>query len=452
MMDKAEMEAKIRELLKDVPNPQNVSLEKFQEVMTRFAHEHEKTIEEVTDMLTVAGTELMQLAANLLSPLKKEVKKRITKILHGGNPNDISFEKFKEVMTEIAAALGLSLDEIVAKIMKLNLNGKYLAVESITSGAVSAMAQEAARLHSIKPASPERSAPTDGSTPIDGSAPVEGSAAVEGCMPADVTVLALQSGGSGEESEHGSPCGSEQASEQGSEQGSQQGSDDSSTGTAGTSEGGSDAHSGSSKLIDSTKEQEEKARNLFKDAADKSNVELDKFKSVVQKLAEEQKKNFDDLAKQLAAEGPKFMKAAMAGVTKIVDGSKELEEKARNLFNGAENKDDIDLETFKVAMHKFADDQKRNFDEMSQQLAEEGPTVVKAVIAGVSAFKDVMTGNAEDKDDMDVETFKGTMHKFADDQKRNFDEMSQQLAEEGPTVVKAVIAGVSAFKDVMTGK
>ncbi|XP_026734826.1 uncharacterized protein LOC113498972 isoform X5 [Trichoplusia ni] len=74
-----------------------------------------------------------------------------------------------------------------------------------------------------------------------------------------------------------------------------------------------------SKLIDSTKEQEEKARNLFKDAADKSNIELDKFKSVVQKLAEDQKKNFDDLAKQLAAEGPKLMKAAMAGVSAFKD-------------------------------------------------------------------------------------------------------------------------------------
>ncbi|XP_026734825.1 uncharacterized protein LOC113498972 isoform X4 [Trichoplusia ni] len=75
----------------------------------------------------------------------------------------------------------------------------------------------------------------------------------------------------------------------------------------------------SAKLIDSTKEQEEKARNLFKDAADKSNIELDKFKSVVQKLAEDQKKNFDDLAKQLAAEGPKLMKAAMAGVSAFKD-------------------------------------------------------------------------------------------------------------------------------------
>ncbi|XP_026734824.1 uncharacterized protein LOC113498972 isoform X3 [Trichoplusia ni] len=110
--------------------------------------------------------------------------------------------------------------------------------------------------------------------------------------------------------------------------------------------------------------------------------------------------NLGTASQKIQEELPKLGHAVMKGVesfldafkAKIVDGSKELEEKARSLFRGAEDENDISLEKFKEVIEKFAVEQKRNFEEVAQQLEKEGPTVVKAVIAGVSAFKDVMKG------------------------------------------------------------
>ncbi|CAD0206857.1 unnamed protein product [Chrysodeixis includens] len=116
--------------------------------------------------------------------------------------------------------------------------------------------------------------------------------------------------------------------------------------------------------------------------------QVGKVSEVAKELAERHMSSTDTSSK-IQKELPKVGNAVKRGVYKAVRPAFQ----SNILFNGAEDEDDMDLETFKDSMHKFADDQKRNFDEMSQQLAEEGPTVVKAVIAGVSAFKDVMTGN-----------------------------------------------------------
>ncbi|XP_026734827.1 uncharacterized protein LOC113498972 isoform X6 [Trichoplusia ni] len=102
----------------------------------------------------------------------------------------------------------------------------------------------------------------------------------------------------------------------------------------------------------------------------------------------------DDIFKNMQKQGKNDVDSLVQWIkdSKIVDGSKELEEKARSLFRGAEDENDISLEKFKEVIEKFAVEQKRNFEEVAQQLEKEGPTVVKAVIAGVSAFKDVMKG------------------------------------------------------------
>ncbi|XP_075988882.1 uncharacterized protein LOC142984894 isoform X3 [Anticarsia gemmatalis] len=68
------------------------------------------------------------------------------------------------------------------------------------------------------------------------------------------------------------------------------------------------------KLVESTKEGEDKARALFNDISDKNNVQFDKFKEVVTKLAEAQTKSFDEFSKKLAEEGPKFIQGALAAI------------------------------------------------------------------------------------------------------------------------------------------
>ncbi|CAH0699447.1 unnamed protein product [Spodoptera exigua] len=69
-----------------------------------------------------------------------------------------------------------------------------------------------------------------------------------------------------------------------------------------------------SKLIDATKEQEVKLKEMFKDVSSIQRVELEKFKEIIEKLALEQKKSVEQLSKQLAAEAPRFLDAAKAGV------------------------------------------------------------------------------------------------------------------------------------------
>lgn len=73
---------------------------------------------------------------------------------------------------------------------------------------------------------------------------------------------------------------------------------------------------GAAKLLQAA-DAESKAKALFQ-GADPKNIPLEKFKEVVTKLAGEQNKTFDDLAKQLASEGPKLLESALgAGVSAL---------------------------------------------------------------------------------------------------------------------------------------
>ncbi|XP_059046789.1 uncharacterized protein LOC131842269 [Achroia grisella] len=76
--------------------------------------------------------------------------------------------------------------------------------------------------------------------------------------------------------------------------------------------------------------------------------------------------------------------------SKIIDEAKASEEKARNLFQDVTNKQTVELAKFKEALAKIAADQKKSLEELCQSLAEQGPKVLNALMAGVSAFKEAV--------------------------------------------------------------
>lgn len=73
------------------------------------------------------------------------------------------------------------------------------------------------------------------------------------------------------------------------------------------------------KLIEKTQKAEERARNLFQGITDVKNVDFPKFLEVVNKLAEEQKKNFDDVSKALVEDAPRVTNAFKAGISAVKD-------------------------------------------------------------------------------------------------------------------------------------
>ncbi|XP_047038682.1 uncharacterized protein LOC124643688 [Helicoverpa zea] len=78
------------------------------------------------------------------------------------------------------------------------------------------------------------------------------------------------------------------------------------------------------KIIDQSKEQEEKLRSFFADVPDKKNVAVDKFKEVLGKVTEEFKKNADVAAKQLAENGPKLLQAVRQAAEGATSAVKDL--------------------------------------------------------------------------------------------------------------------------------
>ncbi|XP_022824268.1 uncharacterized protein LOC111354880 [Spodoptera litura] len=74
-----------------------------------------------------------------------------------------------------------------------------------------------------------------------------------------------------------------------------------------------------SKLIEASKDQESKVKQMFKEVSTVQRVDLEKFKAVLEKLAIEQKKTVEQLSKQLAEEGPRFLDAAVAGLQAFRD-------------------------------------------------------------------------------------------------------------------------------------
>ncbi|XP_028155751.1 uncharacterized protein LOC135085746 isoform X1 [Ostrinia nubilalis] len=86
----------------------------------------------------------------------------------------------------------------------------------------------------------------------------------------------------------------------------------------------------------------------------------------------------------------KWLKDSML-LAKIIEDAKAAEEKARALFTDCANKQAVELDKFKEAVGKIADEQKKNVEDFTKTLAEQGPKLLSALQAGASAFKDAMT-------------------------------------------------------------
>ncbi|XP_064292971.1 uncharacterized protein LOC128681903 isoform X2 [Plodia interpunctella] len=81
-----------------------------------------------------------------------------------------------------------------------------------------------------------------------------------------------------------------------------------------------------SKIIDGVKVTEQKVKDLFKDAANKNSIELEKFKPVLTKVAQEQNKTLDEFSKSLADlknKGEKVLGAASAAATAFKEAMKK---------------------------------------------------------------------------------------------------------------------------------
>ncbi|XP_028034893.1 uncharacterized protein LOC114246530 [Bombyx mandarina] len=70
-----------------------------------------------------------------------------------------------------------------------------------------------------------------------------------------------------------------------------------------------------SKIIDEVKASEEKARKLFEGVPDINNIDINKLKEVINKMAAEQKKNVEELTTMLEKQPPKVLDALQAGAS-----------------------------------------------------------------------------------------------------------------------------------------
>ncbi|PZC76284.1 hypothetical protein B5X24_HaOG204796 [Helicoverpa armigera] len=275
-----------------------------------------------------------------------------------------------------------------------------------------------------------------------------------------------------------------------------------------------------SKLIDATKEQEMKARKLFMDAHDAHRVELNKFKEVIEKLAAEQKKTVEQLSKQLAAEGPRFVNAAMAGLaaftealkgmaevfrnlekegktnidnlvkwmqdSKLIESTKEEQDRARAMFSAVADATRITMDEFKHVISQLAAGNAETVEDFSRQLADEGPCLMRAATQEMAeVFRDLeregktnienlvkwmrdsklIESTKEEQDRakalfsavadatrITVDEFKHVISQLAADNRDTVEHYSKQLADEGLRVKRATDEGIAAFKDALARK
>lgn len=66
---------------------------------------------------------------------------------------------------------------------------------------------------------------------------------------------------------------------------------------------------------------EDTARKLFSDVTDVKNVDLEKFKETIGKLAADQKKTVEEFTNILGAEGPKLLNRLIASVSSVTNNA-----------------------------------------------------------------------------------------------------------------------------------
>ncbi|XP_045457828.1 uncharacterized protein LOC123668078 [Melitaea cinxia] len=71
--------------------------------------------------------------------------------------------------------------------------------------------------------------------------------------------------------------------------------------------------------------------------------------------------------------------------SKVIDGVKVTEDKARKLFEDVADAKNIEIGKFKEALTKLASEQQKNIEEFTNILAKEGPKFVSAMLEAASA-------------------------------------------------------------------
>ncbi|XP_053622188.1 uncharacterized protein LOC128681903 isoform X3 [Plodia interpunctella] len=77
--------------------------------------------------------------------------------------------------------------------------------------------------------------------------------------------------------------------------------------------------------------------------------------------------------------------------SKLVEDTKANDEKLRALFENEANKQAVELESFRKAVNKLAEEQKKTVDTFFSNLAAQGPKILEALAAGASAAQEVLT-------------------------------------------------------------
>ncbi|KAF9407587.1 hypothetical protein HW555_012435 [Spodoptera exigua] len=108
-------------------------------------------------------------------------------------------------------------------------------------------------------------------------------------------------------------------------------------------------------------------------------VKLDEFLNVVGQIALQLSKTLEDIAKRLMETPP-----ASAKTAKVVDDTKEQEDKLRSLFNDVPDKKNVSLDQFKGILQKFCDEFKKNMEGLATQLATTAGASMVQSLAGTA--------------------------------------------------------------------
>ena len=106
------------------------------------------------------------------------------------------------------------------------------------------------------------------------------------------------------------------------------------------------------------------------------------MEDIFNKLQKDGKNSVDNLVKWISGSN-----LIAVGPSQDTEDDPDIVSKVRTFFSEPREQEKVPLDEFKDVIKKFAQDQKKGIDELTEQLAKEGPKVVKATLAGVQAFK-----------------------------------------------------------------
>ncbi|XP_049707389.2 uncharacterized protein LOC110377835 isoform X2 [Helicoverpa armigera] len=143
-----------------------------------------------------------------------------------------------------------------------------------------------------------------------------------------------------------------------------------------------------SKLIESTKEEQDRARAMFSAVADATRITMDEFKHVISQLAAEMAEVFRDLEREGKTNIENLVKWMRD--SKLIESTKEEQDRAKALFSAVADVTRITVDEFKHVISQLAADNRDTVEHYSKQLADEGLRVKRATDEGIAAFKDAL--------------------------------------------------------------